>query len=168
VEDWEAIPTYPEYEASTEGRIRRARAGQGATANHILKPYINEHGYAVVDLYHNGTRYRQKVHELVAEAFLPGALENPSLPINHVNGNREDNRVRNLEVVSAAENVARDVIRRQKAGTYVNPSSRLSNEDHKEIRTLYYKEGYTQDEIADMFGVGQSTVSNILRKQGRS
>jgi predicted XRE-type DNA-binding protein len=160
-EEWEVIPSYPNYEASTDGRIRRWYTGQGATPDHILKPYINESGYAEVDLYEDGERYRQKVHELVAETYFSEARQDSSLPINHINGDRTDNRVSNLEVVTAAENVVRDVSRRQKAGTYINPAAKLSEQDRVEIKLLY-TQGFTQEDIANGYGVSQSTVSEVV------
>ena len=60
-------------------------------------------GYHKVDLYSNGKRTSVRVHRLVAEAFIPNPNELPQ--INHIDGNKENNNVKNLEWVNNSQNM---------------------------------------------------------------
>lgn len=78
--------------------------------------------YMQVKLYKNNKSYHKYVHRLVAEAF----ISNPKnlTEVNHINGNRQDNRVENLEWVDRIGNAVHAI----KTGlkTYTN---RLSKAD---------------------------------------
>jgi hypothetical protein len=60
-------------------------------------------GYLTVKMNHGGKSETRFVHRLVAEAFVPNHMKKPI--VNHRNGNKLDNRPKNLEWVTHAENV---------------------------------------------------------------
>lgn len=90
------ITNYPEYTIDTEGRVFSTRS------NHYLNPIIKNTGYAQVNLSVNGKRKAFLVHRLVAEAFIENPLNLPE--IDHINTNKEDNRVENLRWCTRKEN----------------------------------------------------------------
>jgi hypothetical protein len=67
-----------------------------------LRQYLDD-GYFYVFFTIKGKRTKKMVHRLVAEAFLPQPTKKHQ--VNHKNGNRIDNRLENLEWVTAQENV---------------------------------------------------------------
>lgn len=69
-----------------------------------LKTFVNNRGYKMVGLWSNGKRYSKTVHRLVAENF----LDNPNgyEEINHIDGNKNNNFVGNLEWCSRSENLS--------------------------------------------------------------
>lgn len=69
----------------------------------ILKPCHTKKGYLYVTLANNGIVKNARVHKLVANAFIPNSNEN--LQINHIDGNKENNNVNNLEWVTCKENI---------------------------------------------------------------
>jgi hypothetical protein len=96
---WLPVAKYPLYEVSSLGKVRNAHA------RHVLKPAPNSKGYLCVLLYRGSKASRRSflVHRLVAEAF----LANPStLPqVNHLNGQKKDNRASNLEWCTCVHNM---------------------------------------------------------------
>lgn len=67
----------------------------------VLKPYLCE-GYLKVDLYQKSIRKKCFVHRLVAELFIHNPLRLPE--VNHLNGDRTDNNITNLEWCTTSEN----------------------------------------------------------------
>jgi hypothetical protein len=68
----------------------------------MLKPGKTRDGYLKIELFNNGTPCSRYVHRLVVEAFIgeiPAGLE-----VNHISGQKVDNRIENLEVVTHAKN----------------------------------------------------------------
>ena len=102
--EWRPIVGYERYQISSTGQVK----GVHGT---ILKtnPSKARGGYCFVGLRRNaGDPIECKnVHVLVALTFLPN-LEN-KLQVNHINGNRADNSILNLEWATAQENALRKV-----------------------------------------------------------
>jgi hypothetical protein len=68
----------------------------------MLKDRYTDRGYNTAVLYNNGKRNTFKVHRLVAKAFIKNILNKPH--INHIDGNKSNNFVLNLEWVTISEN----------------------------------------------------------------
>ena len=86
------------FEVSTEGRIRNGRTGQ------MRKRTFYPDGYEFFSSHLKGKKQFQKsVHRIVAEAFIPNPENKPN--IDHINGNKGDNRVENLRWVTQQENM---------------------------------------------------------------
>lgn len=103
-EVWKPISGFENrYEVSSMGRVRSLSFNQtGRTL--ILKAGSNECGYLSVGLYDGDGRRQQRmyVHRLVAQAFIPNPDDLPH--VNHRNEDPSDNRVENLEWLSAEDN----------------------------------------------------------------
>lgn len=93
---WCDVAGFESYEVSSNGDLRNKKTGQ------IMAKNLAGAGYVKADLWANGQRKQTTVHRLVAEAFL-GPAEGRE--VNHKNGNKQDNRVSNLEWCSRSDNV---------------------------------------------------------------
>ncbi|MEK4581840.1 NUMOD4 domain-containing protein [Bacillus sp. FSL R12-0074] len=112
-EEWRDIEGYEGfegmYQVSNLGRVRSMKRefirSNGRVYNRegvILKPMVNHKGYLIVDLRNRGKRKGGFVHRLVAKAFIPNIECKPQ--VNHINGNKQDNNVNNLEWCTNGEN----------------------------------------------------------------
>lgn len=113
-EEWRDIPGYEGlYQASDHGRIRslnniqhvvfRGKPVIKPKYGKVIKPGKHRGGYAMVWLSKNGVVKAHTVHRLVADTFLP----NPSgLPeINHIDGDKKNNSISNLEWCTRNTNI---------------------------------------------------------------
>jgi hypothetical protein len=93
MEEWKKIEGFENYSASTFGRIRNDKTGT------IRKLQTYTKGYYSVRI--NGKNLL--VHRLIAKTF----IENPDRKpvVDHINGDRQDNRTENLRWVTTAENL---------------------------------------------------------------
>lgn len=121
-EEWKPVVGFRGlYAASRVGNIRSIRSGK------LLKPYINHNGYYKVHLCGNGIDATLFVHRLVAGSFLGECPH--EYQVNHVDGNKLNNAVQNLEYVTRTQNI-RHAIR---LGLTAQPL-KLSDDDVLAIR----------------------------------
>lgn len=69
-----------------------------------MNPWVNKYGYKMVDLIKDGKKIHKQVHRLVAQEFIPNPENKPQ--VNHIDGNKQNNTVSNLEWATASENIA--------------------------------------------------------------
>lgn len=91
---------YKNYSVSNTGRVRNDNT------NKILKNQINLYGYTTILLYDNGIPKQYQIHRLVLETFRP-VKNMQKLQVNHINWNRTDNNIENLEWVTSSKNCNR-------------------------------------------------------------
>jgi hypothetical protein len=99
-EEWRSIPSHPDYEASSRGRIRRKTKGYRRPAGWILRQHRHPRGYLTVGLY-RGKRF--SVHVLVCESF--HGTKPLNREVNHRDSNKMNNAPTNLEWLTRRENI---------------------------------------------------------------
>jgi hypothetical protein len=165
-EVWKDVVGYKEvYQVSSHGRVKRIAGGSGTHPGKVLTPAKANTGYLVVTLCKNGNRQYALVHRLVAEAFY-GPAPSPEHQVNHKDGVRDNNHVRNLEWVTATENNrhAYRELDKQLACSRGEErhNAKITRDDVREIRRLYATGKYTQTEIAERFGVQTGIVWSVV------
>lgn len=134
-EEWKTITGYEKYEISNIGQVRVASTKQ------IRKPYKDKQGYKNITLYDSNKKYsvRFAIHKLVADAF----IDNPNNydSIDHIDFNRQNNRIDNLRWLPRVVNGGR----RQNIKTKVSSNIRVyanSRYGNYEVKTRSIAGGY--------------------------
>ena len=97
-EVWKDIQGYEGlYQISSYGRCRRI------DRKYILKPHKTNRGYDIYQLTVKGKIKNYLIHRLVAQTFIPNFKNKPQ--VNHIDGNKDNNRVDNLEWCTCSENM---------------------------------------------------------------
>lgn len=153
-EQWQGIPGFPNYSVSTMGRIRSRQ--RPCSKGGLLKPYLHPStGYLHLHLYRDGVSHTQSVHFLVALTFLgPRPFR---MDINHKDGNKQNNRLSNLEYVTSRENQRHAFQLGLKHGR-----PKLTREMAEQIRLLYRAGGCSQRQISQRFQVCQQSISKVV------
>lgn len=85
------VKGFPQYTVTSDGRVFRS--------GKEVKSYDNGQGYRQVKLWKNGKRHTKQVHRLV--------MGEPNSDVDHKDGNKSNNTVKNLQSISHQENVKR-------------------------------------------------------------
>lgn len=104
------------------------------------------------------------VHRLVAETYIPNPQNKKE--VNHINGNKLDNRVETLEWVTRKENLKhRDEIIKTCIWGEKAALSKLTNQQASEIRKQYNDTKISYPKLAKKYGVNKSTIGRIVRQE---
>lgn len=158
------------YQISSVGYVKSLnRIAKSRSSNHwytkaerILKHEVTKFGYARVQLVKDGVITRHLVHRLVAIAFIPNS--DNKLEVNHIDGNKLNNHVSNLEWVTPSENRIHAIntgLRNPRlAKTYI-PEDIRSN-----IKNEYIKgsKDYGCIALSRKYGIGKQSVLNIVNE----
>ena len=165
------IIKYPNYYATKEGQVFSAKS------NKFLKPSFDKQGYARVGIYIGNYRVKTiKVHRLIAETFISNPFNKTD--VNHIDGDKSNNELSNLEWCTRSENIkhafknglkkisdSHKKLLSERAKKYVggkNPSAR------KVINT---KTNYVYETVSDAandFGLKRTTLIAMLNGQNKN
>lgn len=149
-EIWKDIKDYEGlYQVSNLGRVK------SLYTNRILNPMKHTKGYLRVRLYKNSVASNQRIHRLVAEAFIPNPENKPQ--VNHIDENKTNNRVDNLEWVTNKENCNHGTRNERVSKTMSIPIIATN------IKTGELKEFYGSNECARQLGLHYQHISAVLK-----
>lgn len=145
-EKWCQIEDFPNYQVSNKGRIKSNNTGKIIHSK-------NCRGYDRVSIYNNGHRSDKFIHRLVAETFIDNPLNKSE--VNHIDGNKLNNMVSNLEWCTRSENLKHAFNTNLK-----QPSGGLSNRKLKVVETnKIYESAY---ECARDMKLDQAHINHCL------
>lgn len=169
IENWKVVPGYEGYyEISDQGKVRSlARVVQGkkkkTVSPRVLKTQLHV-GYIRAYLTKNSTTESIYVHILVWKTFrglIPETHE-----IDHIDGNKTNNYLDNLQCISKPVHKALTVSRRQHARGEKVGNSKLKTKQVEEIKELLKDPTIAQNTIARRYNISQGVISSI--KTGRT
>lgn len=133
----------------------------------ILKESTNRYGYKTVCLYIDKIRKTYKVHRLIALAFLPNPLN--LREVNHINGDKNNNSVENLEWCNRTHNMRHAVEHGLHYAVYGedHPETIYTNKQIHAVCKYLEKGKKTIKEISLKTGVSPTTITDILHYGAR-
>lgn len=164
IEIWKKISDYNNYDVSNMGRVRRSKCTlinkNGISSNYNEKILKQEDvkGYLRVTLSSGNVQKRIFVHRLVASHFLDNEHSKPC--VNHLDGNKKNNKLSNLEWCTYSENETHSYNTLSK----INVNRKLSVDDVKDIRDNCIKKVNT-DFFMNKYNVCRKTVLNVLNNK---
>ena len=152
-EKWKKIKEFADglYSVSSLGRVRNNKTGKYIVGD------INNFGYYRVTLYNKGKHKRYMRHRLVAKHFLKKPSKDRKF-VNHIDGNKGNNTIYNLEWVTQSENEKHAFRNKLKKRT----NKKLLVEFSGEISLVID----SQIKLANEMNINQSQISSwILKKK---
>lgn len=144
------------YEVSSVGRLREG--------GRILKQWKSDQGYMLARL--SGPRRVERVHRLVAMAFVPNLDSKPF--VNHLDCDRANNRADNLEWCTQRENLAHAAeLGRMQRDYWVgkrSPNASLSDEQAREIRRLC-EGGLSYGSLGRIYGLSKRAIGRLVHRE---
>lgn len=158
-EIWRAHPEIDIIEVSTLGRVRtldRMVSGKGKgtrlAKGRILKQYDTAAGYLLANIKINGKWASKYVHRLVAQTFIPNPGNLPQ--VNHLDCDRTNNNVENLEFCTASYNSKY----REEFGNALSKPVFAIN-----LSTLEVSHFQSQKEASRVLGIQQSNINAVIK-----
>lgn len=162
-EIWRDIKGYEGlYQVSSFGRVRSLDRLDGANrrlTGKILKCGTDKDGYLQVTLCKDSTKSTKKIHRLVAQAFVSNSENKPE--INHIDEDKANNRVNNLEWSTRKEN--------NNHGTHNERSSRTQSIPiiSTNLKTGECREFYGTNECGRQLNLNPGHINEVLKGKRR-
>lgn len=176
-EIWKDIKGYEGiYQVSNLGRVKALEETWYSGRNGYIKKTKPEHimkyrlakntGYCLLKLTKEGKEKHVLVHRLVAETFILNPNKLPE--VNHIDGNKENNCVENLEWVTAKENISHATRNKLRVIDGCNNwRAKMSPEDILFIRANYKPRDKIcgRNALAKKFKCSVTVISNIIARR---
>ena len=163
------------YQVDSFGNVRSLDADiikkngiQMRVKGRTITPCDNGNGYKVVYLSCRNRRTPKYIHRLVLEAFSPVSDMNV-LEGNHINGDKADNKLENLEWATSSQNKLHAYKTKLRPTGETHPQAKLSDADVAYIRANYTPHHPTLNTTAlsERFGISKAQVHMIANGKRR-
>lgn len=164
IEIWEQIVYKGErihYEISSSGRVRNTRTRK------ILKPGRKENGYYIANIRVKKNKQKNMyIHRLVAKAFIDNPDPDKYIEVNHIDGDKSNNNVWNLEWVTSSENK----IHAFKLGLLLpmkgeeHPNTEYTDDEIMKACEMIH-DGKTNKEISKKLGIKKNVINSIRNRK---
>ena len=164
-EEWLPYPSYPNYVVSNQGRVKHlsyVNTNGRRMKERIIPGVLHQDGYVVIAVVLGNSRYKQiPKHRIVAETWIPNPLNKPE--VNHIDGNKQNNSVENLEWVTSSENQRHAIQQHLQPTTNgATYKGKLSKSQRDEIILRYATEDISRRALAQEYGVSHTTINALI------
>lgn len=157
MENWKDVPKYEGlYQVSDYGNVRSLDRllvyNNGRTQNRKgsnLKPALSSN-YLTVVLMNNAKRQTYGVHVLVAMAFLGHERCGHKLVVDHINENKIDNKLSNLQIITSRSNCSKSTSKKIK-GAFEQPNGKWQSAISIKGKSIYLGQFDTQLEASIIY-----------------
>ena len=169
---------YGLYQISNLGNVkslgRKVAGGKFIQREKMMKIKVEPNGYkSFTGVDWKGKRKTLYIHRLIAEAFVFNPNPNEFDVVNHIDGNKLNNSIDNLEWCTRAYNMKHawntglmEGVSKTNKGQS-NGNTKLTEDNVREIRRLYAldKKQYSYKKLAETYGVKSEAIGQIVRKE---
>ena len=154
-EIWMPVKNHETYcKISNYGNVRSIRTGK------LRKLQKHSDGYYCLIFYINNKSHIKYLHRLIAETFIPNPNNLPE--VNHIDGNKLNNSIDNLEWCTHRQNIIH-AYKNQLINHSYGITAKLNKNDVNEIRKLY--PSHTQLELSKIFNISKSQIQRIVNNK---
>jgi hypothetical protein len=154
MENYKVIKDFPDYAINREGEVISLRF------NRKLKPYKDRKGYICLGIGTGTSRKHLKIHRLVAEAYIDNINNHPQ--VNHINCNKTDNRVENLEWCTPSQNIKHAFINKLRISAF---GEKHANSKLTELKVLEIRNSsLSKKELSTLYNVSYNTIRIIINR----
>lgn len=172
-EEWkDVVGSGGRYQISTFGNVRSngfiGKDGKFRKPRYMTVSINKSLGYAMFFTSIDGKKKAFYVHRMIAEAFIPNPDGKPE--VNHIDGDKRNSVLWNLEWVTTKENVRHAINEGLSTPPRIGkgddcPASKLTSFEVAKIKTILNTSKRSLASIARQFGVGASAISHIRDKR---
>ena len=166
-EVWKKVVGASDYEISNLGRVRSNRRTDRGFTDYIMKPKTDKGGYLTIPSMYkdDGSVKTVKIHRLVAESFIENKYNLPQ--VNHIDGDKTNNSVSNLEWCTAKENFKHAKNNGLRPTGEEHGRHKLTWNDVRYIRKYCVKgsKEYGVNALGKKLGVTPRVITLILRNE---
>ena len=152
----EGFEDYGDYSITSDGDVISHKRGGYKT----LKPRNDGSGYLLIGLFNKGIGKKQKIHRLVALAFVDGY--NKSLEVNHLDEDKTNNNYKNLEWITHNQNMNHGTCQEKKAKATSKPVAQLT------LNGKLVKVWESATEAARQVGFRPQHISRVAQGKGKT
>ena len=113
-ENWKHIKDFENYMISNFGRVKKLYKHK----EKILKPCKENGGYFQIHLTNNENKKSLRIHLLVWDAFGSSPRNGRILQVDHIDNNKENNNIENLQLLNQRENIKKMYLTKEKTSKY--------------------------------------------------
>lgn len=126
MEIWKDIKNYENYQVSNLGRVKtkhrvftRSNESSMTIRERIKNQHLSKKGYRIVSLSKNNKSHNKQVHQLVAVAFLNHVCNGHKLVVDHIDENKQNNKLSNLQILTNRANCVKSMDKSNMTSKYV-------------------------------------------------